>query len=124
MGEFNVDKTTGGLDPTAGMPESYPASQVMMSDSVTSVEDAFAGIIAGTVSVTAESGAYGYTNVTVPYGNTDYSVALSVEYAANFTNAVLAIANKSGSTVRVGFYNNHSASLTLNVNYIIIPNRS
>lgn len=40
MGEFNVNKTTGGLDPTAGMPETYPADQVMMSDGVTSVEEA------------------------------------------------------------------------------------
>ncbi len=40
MGEFNVNKTTGGLEPTAGMPETYPAEQVMMSDGVTSVEDA------------------------------------------------------------------------------------
>jgi hypothetical protein len=40
MGEFNVDKTTGGLNPTAGMPDTYPATQVMMSDGVTSVEEA------------------------------------------------------------------------------------
>ena len=40
MGEFNVDKTTGGLEQTAGMPSEYPATQVMMSDGVTSVEEA------------------------------------------------------------------------------------
>lgn len=40
MGEFNVDKTTGDLIDTAGMPSEYPATQVMMSDGVTSVEDA------------------------------------------------------------------------------------
>lgn len=40
MGEFNVNKSDGSLDPTAGMPETYPAEQVMMSDSTTSVEDA------------------------------------------------------------------------------------
>lgn len=44
MGEFNVNKTTGELNPTAGMHETYPAEQVMMSDGVTSVEDAL-GII-------------------------------------------------------------------------------
>ena len=43
MGEFNVDKTTGNLIPTAGMPDSYPAEQVMMSDGTTSVEDAVSG---------------------------------------------------------------------------------
>lgn len=40
MGEFNVNKSDGSLDPTAGMPETYPAEQVMMSDGTTSVEDA------------------------------------------------------------------------------------
>lgn len=40
MGEFNVNKSDGSLNPTAGMPETYPADQVMMSDGVTSVEDA------------------------------------------------------------------------------------
>lgn len=40
MGEFNVNKSTGGLEQTAGMPSEYPATQVMLSDGVTSVEDA------------------------------------------------------------------------------------
>lgn len=39
MGEFNVNKSDGSLEQTAGMPETYPAEQVMMSDGVTSVED-------------------------------------------------------------------------------------
>lgn len=39
MGEFNVNKSTGGLEQTAGMPSEYPATQVMLSDGVTSVED-------------------------------------------------------------------------------------
>lgn len=40
MGEFNVNKSDGILEQTAGMPSEYPATQVMMSDGVTSVEDA------------------------------------------------------------------------------------
>jgi len=40
MGEFNVNKSDGSLEQTAGMPSEYPATQVMMSDGVTSVEDA------------------------------------------------------------------------------------
>lgn len=39
MGEFNVNKSDGSLEQTAGMPETYPAEQVMMSDGVTSVEE-------------------------------------------------------------------------------------
>lgn len=39
MGEFNVNKSDGSLEQTAGMPSEYPATQVMLSDGVTSVED-------------------------------------------------------------------------------------
>lgn len=39
MGEFNVNKSDGSLEQTAGMPSEYPATQVMMSDGVTSVEE-------------------------------------------------------------------------------------
>lgn len=38
MGEFNVNKSDGSLEQTAGMPSEYPATQVMMSDGVTSME--------------------------------------------------------------------------------------
>ena len=44
MGEFNVNKSDGSLEQTAGMPSEYPATQVMMSDGVTSVEDALDGL--------------------------------------------------------------------------------
>ena len=40
MGEFNVNKSDGSLERTAGMPSEYPATQVMLSDGVTSVEEA------------------------------------------------------------------------------------
>ena len=40
MGEFNINKSDGSLEQTAGMPSEYPATQVMLSDGVTSVEDA------------------------------------------------------------------------------------
>lgn len=43
-GEYNVDKSTGDLVQTSGMPSEYPATQVMMSDDVTSVEDAIDGL--------------------------------------------------------------------------------
>lgn len=55
MGEFNVDKTTGDLIPTAGMPETYPATQVMMSDGVTSVEDALDEVTTVTVTTNNQS---------------------------------------------------------------------
>ena len=47
MGEFNVNKSDGSLEQTAGMPETYPAEQVMMTDGVTSVEDALDGVASG-----------------------------------------------------------------------------
>ena len=45
MGEFNVDKTTGDLIDTAGMPETYPASQVTYGNG--SVEDALDELTSG-----------------------------------------------------------------------------
>ena len=48
MGEFNVNKSDGSLEQTAGMPSEYPATQVMLSDGVTSVEDKFGAQTIGT----------------------------------------------------------------------------
>ena len=45
MGEFNINKSDGSLEQTAGMPETYPAEQVMMSDGTTSVEEAVDGLV-------------------------------------------------------------------------------
>lgn len=45
MGEFNVNKSDGSLEQTAGMPSEYPATQVMLSDGVTSVEDRIGDIL-------------------------------------------------------------------------------
>lgn len=65
MGEFNVDKTTGDLIPTAGMPGSYPASQVMMSDGVTSVEDAVDAVTPRTIKSVTADGAKTYAQLLV-----------------------------------------------------------
>lgn len=45
-GEYNVNRSTGNLVLTAGVPTTYPASQVMMSDDVTSVESVLDGLSA------------------------------------------------------------------------------
>jgi hypothetical protein len=47
MGEFNVNKTDGSLEQTAGMPSEYPATQVMLSDGETSVEEALDDRVVG-----------------------------------------------------------------------------
>lgn len=75
MGEFNVNKTTGGLNPTAGMPDTYPAEQVMMSDGTTSVEDAVDGRtlhkISLTIPASTASGITGWH-----YGYVEYSTSV------------------------------------------------
>lgn len=55
MGEFNVNKSDGSLLQTAGMPSEYPATQVMMSDGVTSVEDRLDAVMPRTASGTTLS---------------------------------------------------------------------
>lgn len=67
MGEFNVNKNDGSLEQTAGMPDTYPATQVMMSDGETSVEDALDGLAEAFI-------APDYAHAVVVTPNTTYSV--------------------------------------------------
>ena len=57
-GEYNVNKSTGDLVQTSGMPSEYPATQVMMSDGVTSVEDALDGLTANTFGTAVDISGY------------------------------------------------------------------
>ena len=79
-------------------------------------------ILSGSVSVTASANSYGSTQVNVPWNSTDYTVAMSVGYQNNFTNAVLAWRYKTTNAIQIGFYNNGGSSLTLDVDYVIIKN--
>lgn len=107
---------------TAGEWDESEVQPVKISELIDSLKSGLTNIKAGVVEVTAEAMAYGYETVSVPYGNTNYSVVLTVGYAANFTEAVLAVNTKTGSDVRIGFFNKSNASLTLPINYVIIPN--
>lgn len=75
MGEFNVNKSDGSLEQTAGMPSEYPATQVMMSDDVTSVEDALDGRMLRkkilTIPASTASGITGWY-----YGYAEYSTSV------------------------------------------------
>ena len=62
MGEFNVNKSDGSLEQTAGMPSEYPATQVMLSDGVTSVEDALDGLTADTFGTSVDITSYTASN--------------------------------------------------------------
>lgn len=88
MGEFNVNKSTGDLLETAGMPDSYPAEQVMMSDGVTSVEDAL-GMTLATIEGTAHTVASGaYHTETIP-----------ITYPAGYTRAIGVVGFYLGNSV-------------------------
>lgn len=97
MGEFNVNKSDGSLEQTAGMPETYPAEQVMMSDGVTSVEDKIGNIffIEKSVSNVTISSAWGSlfsTNITVDISSLELSNAPDVLSAVfSTTEAPVAI---------------------------------
>ena len=79
MGEFNVDKTTGDLIDTAGMPETYPATQVTLSDGVTSVEDALDGMRFYTVNVPA-------TAINTLWAGSIYYAEITLDAPENLTN--------------------------------------
>lgn len=106
----------------AGAWSSEDTQAVTVGNELSTLMSGLTNIKAGVVEVTAEATAYGYETVSVPYGDTNYSVVLTVGYASNFTEAVLAASTKTGSDVRIGFFNKSNASLTLPVNYVIIPN--
>ena len=76
-------------------------------------------IISGSKTITAQSGATGSETIYLPYTDANYSVAISIKYAANFTKAYPYYDRKYAGYVDIGFYNDHSSSLTLDVDYII-----
>ena len=101
MGEFNVNKSTGGLEQTAGMPETYPAEQVMMSDGTTSVEDAISEV----TSV--------LTGLKISYDELLYKKSIPTDptsYPCNWKNYDFLII----STLQ---YNNRTSSLVINTKY-------
>lgn len=101
MGEFNVNKSTGGLEQTAGMPSEYPATQVMLSDGVTSVEDALDSVRYYNLDVpsTAINTAWGNMyRGTVTISNLSESLLnkkIIYSYIASNVNAILASATIS-----------------------------
>lgn len=86
MGEFNVNKSDGSLEQTAGMPSEYPATQVMMSDGVTSVEEAVDELKNGLIKIKSVNisgtvdaeGNIGITNLTI----NDYPIAFLADAAS------------------------------------------
>lgn len=69
MGEFNVNKSDGSLEQTAGMPSEYPATQVMLSDGVTSVEDALDAVMPKTIATVTADGVKTYAELFVELAN-------------------------------------------------------
>ena len=100
MGEFNVNKTTGELNPTAGMPETYPAEQVMMSDGTTSVEDAMGDKV--TVNGTTCNMAI-IPRVSVTFNSGAGSIDLSSHIPTGYRGSIgYAQANDTGSVAITG----------------------
>jgi len=64
MGEFNVNKSDGSLEQTAGMPSEYPATQVML-ESGDSVEEAIDELTADTIGTAVNISSYTSSNAYV-----------------------------------------------------------
>jgi hypothetical protein len=113
MGEFNVDKTTGGLNPTAGMPDTYPAEQVMMSDGVTSVEDVVDEISENVIKQTAGTSITLQAQYVLYHDSVDYCgfslfpfVAKNNNYSVQLTDAFQDnVGNVLGSVTIISKYN-------------------
>lgn len=125
MGEFNVDKSTGDLLETAGMPSEYPATQVMMSDDVTSVEDRLDNIRCGIFENAPSVQPSTNGEITIPFGytfSTPPVVTANLYGTLNLTD-MIGVNIKSVSTtefvVRVRNVNTVSA-LTPKISWIAI----
>lgn len=127
MGEFNVNKSDGSLEQTAGMPDTYPAEQVMMSDGVTSVEDALDDVksgLTGLVKTHTETGLttnqYGICNLTLPRTNyivdavcSNYIVIPYRSEAGNHWDLVITDLSQDGAIVVQG-----NKTVNVTVHYI------
>ena len=126
MGEFNVDKTTGGLNPTAGMPETYPADKVMMSDGVTSVEDALDELMAfrmekGTESYSINATASDYKNILFakPFKNIP-AVMATLNADGVMTNTACGVRDITTTGFKIYWRNNGSDTATVSANWVAI----
>ena len=116
MGEFNINKSTGGLNQTAGMPATYPAEQVMMSDGVTSVEEALGGKVIDAGQFTEEIPANTESSFNVNVGITGtFACVANTNYGVAPVTAVLT--NTKGFAI-IYIKNNHSSALNVTVNWI------
>lgn len=101
MGEFNVNKSDGSLEQTAGMPDTYPAEQVMLSDGVTSVEDALDDIYTGLMRMTKlwenPDPTRAFDDGNIMLSSSDYDLLLVLpRYSKSSTNTVPAYIGKKG----------------------------
>ena len=131
MGEFNVNKSDGSLEQTAGMPSEYPATQVMMSDGVTSVEDKIGNIyyVEKEISNVAVSTQWG--SVYISTENVDIS-GLGFNYAPDIIavmfdtsaapTAFCSVSNVSANTVPVSLMRGTSSTVTGKIRVMLKSN--
>ena len=112
MGEFNVNKSDGSLEQTAGMPSEYPASQVMLSDGVTSVEDALDELMA--------LPKIKYFNVTVPAASTNYNYSNDKPSDFSLPLAAFSVQGGGAEIIQVGISTIYFTSATENQSTIRI----
>ena len=124
MGEFNVNKSDGSLEQTAGMPSEYPASQVMFSDGVTSVVNAFDALQAWSAEVDVQVADGHFFFSKHPIGLKRIRYALSVSTSeATYSNIIPNDYLPLGSMAIVGYNNNgglRHAVMYTNKNIIIL----
>lgn len=97
MGEFNVDKTTGDLIDTAGMPETYPASQVTYGEG--SVEDALDALQIKSVVIEETTSSSG--RITDKFAGQEIIVLKA--HCFNQSHIVIPYTYESPNTINTGF---------------------
>lgn len=117
MGEFNVNKSDGSLEQTAGMPSEYPATQVMLPDGVTSVEDKLDAL-------TDEIGLkIKYFDVTAPSGSSNYDFSNNKPSDFYYILSAMSIGGAAAIISQIGaskmfFYNTLSGNSVIRIMYV------
>lgn len=104
MGEFNVDKTDGSLVQTAGIPDTYPASQVMLNDGSTSVQDAMSYTLIRNFSQSTTEQLKGYHEYIVVFGVGDNTVGtINIPIESPDQNIVFKFQTSGGSILEFDY---------------------
>lgn len=121
MGEFNVNKSDGSLEQTAGMPSEYPATQVMMPDGVTSVVEKIGNMRMGKLWENPNPTSAMASGTAISLSSSDYDCLMAVYRYSKSVETAKSVILPKGSRFLLDFASTSSNGCDIyrrNLNYI------